>query len=72
MSNAKHTPGPWKVWNDRVWTDEPMDEMVAICVLSGNRGDRDANAALCAAAPDLLAALAEVSGGVLLGISATT
>lgn len=49
-----HTKGPWKVWNDRVWTDEPLAEMKEICSISGNRGDRDANARLIASAPELL------------------
>jgi len=53
---AEHstTAGPWKVWNDRVWTDEESEDMKEICSLSGNRGDRDANARLIASAPELL------------------
>lgn len=51
MNTPKFTPGPWKVWADRVWTNKPSDEMQEICSISGNRGDRDANARLIAQSP---------------------
>lgn len=57
---AQHTPGPWKVWNDRVWTNESLEDMKQICSISGNRGDRDANARLIASAPELLEACKQV------------
>jgi hypothetical protein len=60
--SAKHTPGPWKI-------DRQDDEVVmvdassgpAICDVYGDHnGERDANARLIAAAPDLYSALVEL------------
>jgi len=57
---SAHTPGPWKVYGTRsrtVWGEK------AICTVHGTRNDideqRDANARLIAAAPDMLTALHE-------------
>jgi hypothetical protein len=66
-----HTPGPWivdetvalgayGVWKDVRHTDEPMQRICS--VFDNNKSDvpreqRDANARLIAAAPDLLASL---------------
>ena len=57
MSTAKFTPGPWNVLNpDQV--RGLKGEFVADCLCHARRKDTDsANAALIAAAPDLLAAL---------------
>ena len=62
MPNAQHTPGPWRehevqpdAWTRQVWTDESHGS-VMIATTGGM--DKDANARLIAAAPDLLAALA--------------
>lgn len=58
MSDAKHTPGPWKVGGD----DDDIVVMtgpffVATIHENCNHGCTDANARLIAAAPDLLEAL---------------
>lgn len=62
MNDAKHTPGPWKIWRERDTQTE-----FCICVgIEGVRlaslpdmrviGENEANACLIAAAPDLLEA----------------
>jgi len=63
---SKHTPGPWKVKDCRpdvstrqVWTDESRGS-VMIATTGGT--DKEANARLIAAAPDLLEALRCVQG----------
>lgn len=51
-----HTPGPWHVIDGGIWVDCANNKPVAL--ISCRHGvERDANAALIAAAPDLLAAL---------------
>ena len=54
MSKQTHTPGPWRVNGASVWSDAGY-----VAELSSPRGpdERDANARLVAAAPELLAAL---------------
>ena len=54
MSNQTHTPGPWRVNGASVWSDAGY-----VAELSSPRGpdERDANARLIAAAPELLAEL---------------
>lgn len=69
MSNSKHTPGPWKVWDHApysVWLGDKSQ--VAACRWTTDDGkpepecvqsdaEAQANARLIASAPDLLAAL---------------
>lgn len=64
MSEAKHTPGPWKTFDDpksnygvQVNADNAVKAKKVVCRVGGP--DRDANARLIAAAPDMLAALKE-------------
>lgn len=58
MTNAQHTPGPW-VYHAKTSTVQPYPGSGTICALS-LRGEREANARLIAAAPELLAALEKV------------
>jgi len=62
-----HTPGPWNIWrigkhkipaiaNNNSGEKPPVD----ICTLDENNDNREADALLIAAAPDLLAALEEI------------
>ena len=65
-----HTPGPWRAWkgpNETVWEilarvteyGPPMRPIARVSVRHyGNEAEREANARLLAAAPDLLAAAA--------------
>ena len=60
MSNASHTPGPWKSRpeNKGSWTavvHAAGGECIAVC--SSGSADNHANARLVAAAPELLEAL---------------
>jgi hypothetical protein len=61
--NAKHTPGPWRIWKDmdpkepRQITGPSQD---FICVIDEANTNDDANARLIAAAPELLEAAAEL------------
>lgn len=60
MSQAKHTPGPWHVNDDKGcrWIETSKDDVIArICKDSCSREIFDANASLIAASPDLLDAL---------------
>lgn len=60
MSNAKHTPGPWGVL---IGDAGPIvfagnkGNMVATCLRQITSAEREANARLIAAAPELLTAL---------------
>jgi hypothetical protein len=59
MSEEKHTPGPWKVANDVDVQAGPSGCLAYVSVAGGRGrtlGEAAANAKLCAAAPDLLAA----------------
>ena len=54
---AKHTPGPWRVIDGQeVHAGNSESRLIAECH-AGHAPERDANATLIAAAPDLLAAL---------------
>ena len=73
MNSFKHTPGPWVAPLDNagskgraVWTADGSS-MICVCQSAGvSLGGEQANARLCAAAPDLLDALrlimADVAG----------
>ena len=67
---AKHTPGPWSVQDgDRVFgysTGKPYSHCLHEGI--GYKTEREANARLIAAAPELLAAL-ENAANVLAGIA---
>jgi len=55
----KHTPGPWSIRQESVWsvgTDHEMSALVYGCTDE----EEEANAHLIAAAPDLLEALKEL------------
>lgn len=52
MTKAKHTPGPWTVDGDEVWSDETQS---SVCMVLHGTGE-EANARLIAAAPDMLEA----------------
>jgi hypothetical protein len=58
MNLTKHTPGPWTVRQSAA-IDDVRGRWIASVAKSGwcDDAERDANAALIAAAPDLLAAL---------------
>ena len=56
MTQATHTPGPWKVNGYMVRTDCKISLFVANCCY-GATDAIEANARLIAAAPELLAAL---------------
>lgn len=61
MSEAKHTPGPWRgdceiIGNSRV--------VATTAWCSGFKEEDEANARLIAAAPDLLAALKRITAGL--------
>lgn len=58
VESVKHTPGPWLQKTER--TVKAGKKTVAICPCDGITGhERDANASLVAAAPELLAAAKE-------------
>lgn len=61
MNPQKHTPGPWRthdvqpeIWTRQVWTDESHG---SVMIATTGGVDKEANARLIAAAPELLAAL---------------
>jgi hypothetical protein len=61
MEQAKHTPGPWRLSNELDTQVEAVasGNFIASCDGGGEDGEYEtdlANARLCAAAPDLLAA----------------
>ncbi len=69
MSKAKHTPGPWSHYpEDNIITAEATPHATLIewqaRSLHVSIAERDANARLIAAAPELLAALQEAIGAV--------
>ena len=66
MNTNKHTPGPWNIEHDKIEGIRPICQLYHPCgdivdwpTDNPDDGDREAeaNAALIAAAPDLLAAL---------------
>jgi hypothetical protein len=54
---AKHTPGPWHFEAGRIWQRGDNPEPIACADTYPEETEREANARLIAAAPDLLAAL---------------
>lgn len=72
MSQAKHTPGPWKVVSQAVTQEVEVFEIAEVSHLRiicdgpgdgfSKAGTPEADARLIAAAPDLLAALIDVVG----------
>ena len=62
--NTKHTPGPWEAVDKRPWNEGfsifSGNEYVAFVGDSDARTPAGANAALIAAAPDMLAALRDI------------
>jgi hypothetical protein len=61
MSN--HTPGPWIINGRALYTDGRRPDGKMLATLFGRpTREQDANGALMAAAPDLLAALREIVG----------
>ncbi len=63
QASKTHTPGPWKVETERGILDIVSTGAGNIAMVSRSQlaGDSDANAALIAAAPDLLAALSNLN-----------
>jgi len=76
--HASHTPGPWS--NERIW-DTPecriharingVPMALAEAYTMRNAGEKEANARLIAAAPDLLAALKEMGDWIAAGLQAS-
>jgi hypothetical protein len=65
MSETKHTPGPWSYWYSSDGTYGIGAENVGIFgtfrpILGGDSTQLRSNARLCAAAPDLYAALKDM------------
>jgi hypothetical protein len=63
---SKHTPGPWKIFGARAENGTSQEihaesKFIARVFMNGNPMEREANARLIAAAPDLLAALQKYS-----------
>jgi hypothetical protein len=75
---ASHTPGPWS--NERIW-DTPecrihvlvggVPMALAEAYTMRNAGEKEANARLIAAAPDLLASLKEMGDWIAGGLQAS-
>lgn len=77
---AKHTPGPW--FNNPDWQEDDgeagaiirqnsPDEIICPEVWGQDMNQRDANARLIAAAPDLLAVLENIRGDCLSALDGT-
>lgn len=66
MSEAKHTPGPWRlVIADNLIEAQSGGRLVDLCIprsLCVTESEREANARLIAAAPEMLAELKLVRG----------
>lgn len=61
MSEGKHTPGPWKVWEGIACCTVDHAEWGATIAEVGENDERGmADAALIAAAPEMLEALKEI------------
>ena len=62
----KHTPGPWHYYSGSVWTTPEGAEDGGVCIARRDftfpipGWERDGNLKLCAAAPDLAEALADL------------
>lgn len=70
MSETKHTPGPWRVSSGMVETEANSLPIAWMDREPGNGTlpvERDENARLIAAAPELLSALKAILGGQLHG-----
>ena len=74
----RHTPGPWS--NERIWDTpetriharvEGMPMALAEVFSMRNVGEREANARLIAAAPELLASLKEMGDWIAAGLQAS-
>lgn len=74
--SAKHTPGPWQAvrnsvyWEIRIAHEGKFDRQLGDLCATGcepghDSGEEEANARLCAAAPDLLDALEELRSAVV-------
>lgn len=57
---ADHTPGPWRIGFDRHEVEDSKGRPLLRTRATGEPGAPVANATLCAAAPDLLAALEDL------------
>jgi len=58
MTQAKHTPGPWIIEAVAGWLEIQNEEtLYTVAKINGNGAGPQANAALIAAAPELLEAL---------------
>lgn len=69
---SSFTPGPWKMGmnaNDEVaiWTSSPSTNIVAKIYSVPHENNTDANAALIAAAPEMYAALEEITRVLMSG-----
>ena len=60
MSN--HTPGPWYVGGDMVWSFDDDGEIAVVIRVHERDQEFEANSRLIAAAPDLLEALEDLLG----------
>lgn len=60
--DSKHTPGPWRLDDNRIEAEDRYSILPVAMVYrsQGDEAEDEANGALLAAAPELLAALREV------------
>jgi hypothetical protein len=77
LDGAPHTPGPWMVTHELRETDETVCDLVnnTWVVVQSRLGDWNADAALIAAAPDLLQAckaLVDARDGLVAGLADNT
>lgn len=62
-----HTPGPWLIEPKAargLWLHDSNGEFIALATKRDDAAEEDANARLIAAAPDLLAALKQLTAGM--------
>lgn len=68
MADGKHTPGPWEYSGGGIWGASPFGARVRLADItfhnSINAIDGNANGALIASAPDLLAALVGLADNI--------
>ena len=71
---TNHTPGPWHVTGDEHGTmiTDNTGEQIALWPQQGGTVEQCANAALIAAAPDLLAALRQIEAATVDGGTVNT